>query len=230
MNAITHSFIREDIRKRIVAGEWALGEQMPGEVDFAREYDCARTTVNRALRTLADEGIVERRRKGGTRVCPIPVRQAQLRIPIIRTQVEAGGSKYGHQVEKQRISVPPAQVGTRLEIEPGQSAAYLETLHLADGRPFAFERRWVNLETVPSFETADLEQISANEWLVREVPFSRGEVSLSATAADQRLANMLSVEPGSALFTLSRVTWFEDRSVTAMELFHAPGYEMNLSV
>lgn len=230
MNAITHSFIREDIRKRIVAGEWALGEQMPGEVDFAREYDCARTTVNRALRTLAEEGIVERRRKGGTRVCPIPVRQAQLRIPIIRTQVEAGGSKYRHQVEKRRISVPPARVGARLDIEPGQSAAYLESLHLADGRPFAFERRWVNLETVPSFETADLEQISANEWLVREVPFSRGEVSLSATAADQRLANMLSVDPGSALFTLSRVTWFEDRSVTAMELFHVPGYEMNLSV
>lgn len=230
MNAITHSFIREDIRKRIVAGEWALGEQMPGEVDFAREYDCARTTVNRALRTLAEEGIVERRRKGGTRVCPIPVRQAQLRIPIIRTQVEAGGSKYRHQVEKRRISVPPARVGARLDIEPGQSAAYLESLHLADGRPFAFERRWVNLETVPSFETADLAQISANEWLVREVPFSRGEVSLSATAADQRLANMLSVDPGSALFTLSRVTWFEDRSVTAMELFHVPGYEMNLSV
>ena len=78
MNAQTHRGIREAIRARIVAGEWKLGELIPGEVDFAEQYGCSRTTVNRALQALAEEGIVERKRKGGTRVRPMPLPQAQV--------------------------------------------------------------------------------------------------------------------------------------------------------
>ena len=76
MNNATHQGIREAIRARIVAAEWDLGERIPGEVDLAEEYGCSRTTVNRALQTLADEGVVERKRKGGTRVRPLPLPQS----------------------------------------------------------------------------------------------------------------------------------------------------------
>ena len=230
MNAITHSGIREDIRKRIVSGEWSLGEQMPGEVDLASEYSCSRTTMNRALRALADEGIIERKRKGGTRVRPLPVAQAQFRIPIIREQVEISGRAYSQRVIARELRSPPKELQLRMKLKGSEGAAYLESLHLADESPFAFERRWVNLATVPEFERADLSELSANEWLVRKVPFSRGEVGLAALAADARLAEMFSTRIGTPLFTMKRLTWFEERSVTAVELFHAPGHELNFKV
>lgn len=230
MNAKTHRGIRAAIRARIVAGEWQLGELIPTEAEFAQEYGCSRTTVNRALQALAEEGVVERKRKGGTRVRPLPLPLAQLRIPLLREQVEEAGHAYRCEVLARRIAPPPPEAAERLRLGPDAQAAYLETLHLRDERPFAFETRWINLGTVPGFAEAELGGLSANEWLVRTVPFTRGDVALAAAPADPRVAQMLETEEGAALFTMERTTWLEDRSVTAMRLHYAPGYRLEFAI
>ena len=229
MNANTHHGIREAIRKRIVAGEWKLGELIPGEVEFAEHYGCSRTTVNRALQALAEEGIVERKRKGGTRVRPLPVPQAQLRIPLLREQVEEAGAIYSCRIIERRVRKAEGDLADGLELGVGE-AAYLETIHMADERPFAFETRWINLATVPEFESADLGGLSANEWLVRTVPFTRGDVSLSAAIADAETARHLDIDEGAALFTMERITWLGEASVTAMRLHYAPGYRLDFAI
>ena len=229
MNANTHHGIREAIRKRIVAGEWKLGELIPGEVEFAEHYGCSRTTVNRALQALAEEGIVERKRKGGTRVRPLPVPQAQLRIPLLREQVEEAGAAYCCRIIERRVRKTEGELAERLALGDGE-AAYLETIHMADERPFAFETRWINLATVPEFESADLGGLSANEWFVRTVPFTRGDVSLSAAIADAETARHLGIDEGAALFTLERITWLGEASVTAMRLHYAPGYRLDFAI
>ncbi|MEZ5893747.1 MAG: GntR family transcriptional regulator [Parvularculaceae bacterium] len=94
MNERSHHAIREAICERISSGEWALGALMPGEADFADEYDCARATVNRALQSLAEDGLIERKRRAGTRVKEMPVRRAKFEIPVIRHEVEATGAAY----------------------------------------------------------------------------------------------------------------------------------------
>ena len=230
MNTATHTGIREAIRKRIVAGEWSLGERMPGEMEFAREYECARTTVNRALQALASEGIIERKRKGGTRVRPVPVQQAQLKIPLIREQVEASGQCYSHRLLKRGPRRSTAALRERMSLSETDRTAYLETLHMGDGKPFAFEQRWVSLETVPAFENAELDQLSANEWLVRKMPFTNGEVSLSATQADAALAAALQMPEGDALFTLERTTWLDEQSVTSVTFYYTSGYRLDFSI
>ena len=75
-----HNIILNNIQKR----KWKPGDLIPNEVDLAMELGCARTTVNRALRAIADAGIVERKRKAGTRVRVIPITKAIFKIPIIR--------------------------------------------------------------------------------------------------------------------------------------------------
>lgn len=230
MNGVTHGGIREAIRERIVAGEWKLGELIPGEMEFAAEYECSRTTVNRALQALANEGIVERKRKGGTRVRPMPAPKAQLKIPIIREQVENRDAAYSVRILRRATLTPTEEIAQLLGVGGQGRCAYLETLHLSDDRPFVFERRWVNLETVPDFENADLDRLSANEWLIRTVPFTRGDVSLCATCADAEMAALLGIGNGEALFTMKRVTWLDQRSVTATHLYYAPGYSLDFGI
>lgn len=230
MTATTHHAIRERIRARIKAGEYPLGTLIPGEAEFAEAFGCSRTTVNRALQALADEGIVERRRKGGTRVRPLPVPQAQLTIPLVREQVEATGQRYTHRVLARGIDPAAGEARARMRLGAKAPLMHLETLHLADERPFAFERRWVSLQAVPAFASADLTALSANEWLVREVPFSSGEVSLSAAGASEPVAAVLHVEPGAALFTLDRTTWFDEAPITTMTLSYRPPYALDFAI
>lgn len=230
MSGNSHSAIREDMRKRIVAGEWQLGEQMPNEVEFADEYGCARTTVNRALRALAEEGLIERKRKGGTRVRPMPTRQAQLTIPIMREQVEGSGRTYSHRILAREVRQAPSETVARMRLGRQTRLVWLETLHVGDDRAFALERRWINLDAVPDFEQADLTELSANEWLVRTVPFSNGEVALCATSADADQARLLEVDEGAPLFTLQRTTWLDEQPVTTMMLYYPPDYRLAFAI
>ena len=46
-------------RARIEAGEWASGEALPSIASLAGHYDVSRATVAKALRRMADDGLVE---------------------------------------------------------------------------------------------------------------------------------------------------------------------------
>jgi GntR family histidine utilization transcriptional repressor len=222
----SHHDIRQVLRGRIESGEWPLGALIPGEMALANEYGCARTTINRALQTLASDGLVIRKRKGGTRVCEMPVRQAKFKIPILREQVEATGGKYRHRIMSQKLKTPTNLVRTRLRIPDGKKALFMETIHLADDCPFAYEQRWVNLQTVPEIMAAPLDQLSANEWLVKTVPFSSGDVVFSAESADSTIADALQSNVGNAIFVVDRTTWMGNDFITTMKLFYKDGYRL----
>ncbi|MDN3646597.1 UTRA domain-containing protein [Pontixanthobacter aestiaquae] len=226
MSNISHQAIRQAVLNRIQSGEWPLGARIPGEADLAEEYSCARATVNRALRALAEEGLIVRKRKGGTRVCAMPVRKAKFEIPIIREQVEANGAAYDHKLLEQQVSVPPEPVAARLRLPARTNALHLTTLHQADGKPFALEDRWVNLRAAPTIRDAPLDKISANEWLVQTMPFSSGDVTFCAVNAPDDVAEALQTTRDAALFTTERTTWLKDQVITTMTLYHHQGYRL----
>ena len=226
MTANSHHNVRELLKGRIESGEWKLGSLIPGEIALAEEYGCARTTINRALQALADSGLVVRKRKGGTRVCQMPVRHAKIEIPIVREQVEAIGRKYDHQLIHQQQKTPPTSIRSRLQIPDGQKALFMETIHLADSRPYAYEERWVNIQAVPDILDAPLDHMSVNEWLVRTVPFSSGDVVFGAESADERIASALESKVGNAIFVLDRTTWMGEEFITTMKLYYKDGYQL----
>ena len=230
MTTNSHHKIRQMLKGRIESGEWELGALIPRELALAEEYNCARTTINRALQALADEGVVVRKRKGGTRVCRMPVRHAKFGISILREQVEVTGSEYSHQNVVTKLKVPPKSVRAKLQTSESQEALFLQTIHLAGNSPYAYEERWVNVEAVPEILRAPLDEISVNEWLVRTVPFSSGDVIFSAENADQRVACALECQIGDALFVLDRTTWVGEKFITTIKLYYRSGYQLYSSL
>jgi GntR family histidine utilization transcriptional repressor len=218
--------VADEVLARIRRRDWAPGDLIPNEVDLAGEMGCARTTVNRALRYLAEAGYLERRRKAGTRVALNPVRRATLRIPVIREEVEARGARYDHALILREEGTPPLAVRSLLHLPPDRRLLHVVALHLADGAPYAHEDRWVDTETVPDFAALDLTQQSANAWLVHNVPYTRGALALSAMAADPETAEALGCAPGAALFTLERTTWKAARPITWVRLAYPPGHRL----
>ena len=51
--------VEDDLRRRCAAGEWKPGERLPAVADLVQQYGVARNTVTKALRRLADDGLVE---------------------------------------------------------------------------------------------------------------------------------------------------------------------------
>ena len=226
--SISWQEIHGDFRRRIISGQWSPGMLIPGEQELALELGCARTTVNRALRELAACGAIDRKRKAGTRVVSQRSQKVSADIPVIRLQVESRQQVYSFELRKQSHCQPPPQVALRMKLSAKDEALFLRTIHFADTRPFAFEERWVNTETVPMIMQADLEQVSANEWLVSQVPLSHGELQLSAIAASKTVARTLKIEDKSPLLKMERLTWLEGKSVTAATIYHVPDHQLRL--
>lgn len=222
--------VLETVRTRIRSREWSPGAQIPHEADLARELGCARTTVNRALRELAEAGLLERRRRAGTRVALHPVRKATLDIPVLRLEVEGKGLPYRFNLLSRAEGVPPPPVLARMGGAGNRPALHLTGLHSAGGAPYAFEDRWIDTDAVPAAREADFTAISPNEWLVLNVPFEGGEIILSATAATRHEASALACPEGAPLFVTERTTFGAQGVLSSVRLVFAPGYRMQTTL
>ena len=218
--------IASEVRRRIVEREWRQGDRIPDEADLATEFGAARATVNKALQLVADEGLLDRRRRAGTRVAAAPVRKATFTIPIIREQIEQAGMAYRHRVVLRRSAPAPGRLAGRLGLQRRAPLIRLTTVHYGDGRPFQLEDRWLNPAAIPGVEAVDFRQMNANEWLVRNAPYLRGELTFSAANADARDARLLETRAGQALLVMNRTTWNDVGAITTVRLACQPGYVM----
>ncbi len=152
--------IKTEMREWIQTGIWKQGGLIPVEAALAKEFGCARATVNRALRKLAQEGILERRRKAGTRVVMPVGRSANFEIPRIRLEIEETGATYRYALLLREVTVPTANVRNKLETSQEIRSLHLHCLHYSNEAPFQFEDRWINLKSIPEVE----ETIQMNGW------------------------------------------------------------------
>ena len=219
--------IRAEVLRRIRARDWPPGALIPGEEALALEFGVARATVNRALRDLAEAGVIERKKRAGTRVAELPVRRARLEVPVIRLDVVGRGLPYSFEVLADRMAPAPVPVTARLGLPEGARMRYLETLHLAGGRPYVLETRWLNPAVLPDPAPAFTE-ISANEWLVTHVSLVSGDLSFTADPASAREAEVMGVAPGTPLLVAERTTHGTEGPITWVRLAHAPGHRVQM--
>jgi GntR family histidine utilization transcriptional repressor len=220
--------IRDTLLERITGGEWRPGERIPDEVELARDFGVTRPTVGRALRELAEAGLIERRRRAGTRVALRTARDARLTIPIVREEIEGRGAAYRYELIDRSVTTGPSHVRATLGLGPRGKLLHVRCLHLADGRPWQVEDRWISLDAVPKAKEAPFERLSPNEWLVGEVPYTTAEHVLSAGRPDDAGADLLALAPGEPVFVIERTTWLGARGVTFVRLLH-PGDSFSLA-
>ncbi len=205
---------------RITNREWGPGDLIPNEEDLAGVYGCSRATVNRALRELAEAGLIERRRKAGTRVARRSTRGAMLQIPLVRAEIEASSRRYGYVLLHRSTLTSDSALSGRLDVAKDTPVLFLRCLHLADGEPYQLENRWINLDTVPNAAEVSFEEIGPNEWLVAEVPYTRAEHIFSAATPTGDERDRLRLRPDEPVFVIERRTWLAEKPVTYVKLSH----------
>ena len=218
--------VRQELSRRIAERVWEPGALIPGEETLAREFGAARATVNRALQDLARAGLVERKRKAGTRVALYPVREARFAIPVVGREIEARGHAYRYRLLSRRTAAPPDDVAGKLAVQPGADFLHVCCLHLADGVPYQFEDRWINVDAVPAAGDEPFEAMGPNEWLVSRAPFSKADFTFLAAAASEEEAALLCIAPAEPVFVGERTTWLLEKPVTFVRMVHPASHRM----
>jgi GntR family histidine utilization transcriptional repressor len=218
--------VKAEILRRITRGPWGPGSLLPGEVRLAAEFGCSRATVNRALRELHEAGLLDRRRKSGTRVRQAPIRQARFEMPVVRTEIERQGAAYSYRLIRQEISPAPAWLRDRLALAPVAKMVFVTCVHHADGLPFQLEERWINAEALPEVLTHDFSGAGPNEWLIATVPYSEVEVSFLAGAANEAETLHLGFRPGEPVFRMERMTRWQGAPITHVTMSYRRDFRL----
>lgn len=222
----TYRAVKAEILRRIRVRDWSPGILLPPETELAEDFGCARATVNRAMRELADEGIVDRRRRAGTRVSEALTRRARFDIPLPKTEIKALGGQYRYMLIDRREEYPSPVLCSKLELAGDCRVIHIRALHFCDDKPFQYEDRWINLDVVPYAAKQSFENIGPSEWLLTEVPFLEAKVTFSASAADNTIASYLDLECGAPIFITERMTWSEKGVITFVQMSYPPGYKL----
>lgn len=218
--------IMAEVERRIYTREWKPGQSIPNEADLAIEFDCARVTVNRALQTLAKNGLLDRRRKAGTRVALHPISKATLQIPLIRKEIEASKKTYRYHLKLQQVETTPDWITARFGLAEDAFLLHVVALHTADNKPYVIEDRWINSIALPEVLSVKFDHISANEWLLQSTPYTRGDIVFGALNAIREQAQLLDTKENKALFQIERTTWDFDTALTTVRLVFHDGYQM----
>lgn len=216
-----HDEIRREMVRRINDGEWPVGADIPNEIELTEEFGASRGTVRRALSTLVEQGLIERRKRAGSRVLQQTSQTSRLNIPLIREEIESRGLAYSYRLLERELVGGTTGAGTR------NGLLRLKCLHMADGRPFQLEHRTINLDALPQAADQPFRAAGPNEWLVREVPATRVITRISASAADADTAEILSVTERDPILVVARETFLGDAHLTEARLLHpGQGYDV----
>lgn len=206
--------ILNDIRAKIVSGEWVPGARIPFEHELTVQYSCSRMTVNKALTQLAASGLIERRRRSGSFVRQPQSQAAVLEIHDIRAEVEALDLTYGYELISSATRRGKAADAALLGPDQPKSLLALTSRHFADERPFCIEERLISLDMAPSAANEDFSTAAAGPWLLGHVPWSTAEHRISAAGADAATAELLDLDEGAPCLVVERRTWSTERPVT----------------
>ncbi|PCJ82122.1 MAG: histidine utilization repressor, partial [Hyphomicrobiales bacterium] len=188
-----HHRILNEVQENIVSGKWQPGFRIPNETAMAEEYGCSRMTVNKALTQLTRAGLLVRTRKGGTRVKAPKSLSAALEITNIEKEVEDAGKEYSYRLLSDEVREPTPNDVKHFNGMKSDKIRELTCLHCANGRPFCFEERIINMDAVPEIVDVTFEKLAPGAWLLQKVPWNTAEHQITACLATDIVADILGI-------------------------------------
>jgi GntR family transcriptional regulator len=199
--------IQSAIRKRIDGGQLRPGDAVASERDLAKIHQVSLMTARHALASLEQEGIVERRRGIGTFVAAPKIHFNKL---MSYTEQMAGRSlTAGSKVLFAKVLDNENEAAARLSLPPTSQIIKLERLRHASGEPFALETCYLNAAEFPGLLDAPIGRESLFGILERNYKIELGyaDEEVDATAADPRIAEILSIPRRDPLLRIRQVIY-----------------------
>ena len=220
--------VADRLRESIVAGEYPPGQALPSESVLAEQYGLNRTTINKAVRLLAAQGLVtvEHGRGAFVRIVPRPVMHVSTSYLVQaddrpraswQSEAERLGMRGTQQLTEVGEVAAPDDVGGLLGIEPGTTVIVRRRVMLLDDEPVQLADSYYPLDLVYGTPIAEPRKlpggtVAALERLGLELGDFEEHVTARAAAPDERQA--LRLADGVPVLILTRTTYTTDgRSV-----------------
>lgn len=138
-------------------------DKIPTEYELMEQYDVSRSTVRQAVKTLVDEGVLEKKQGLGTFITVRPIEEWLGNLSSFFDIVHDMGMKPGIQLLERGFAAEPKEIGSTLGVE-GQFY-YIHRLRTADGIPLVYEKQYYPLAIGKALDQYDLNNASTYDIL-----------------------------------------------------------------
>jgi GntR family histidine utilization transcriptional repressor len=221
-----HAQIRRAIAAPILSGAWPPGRRVPSEHELTARFGVSRMTVNRALASLAGEGLVERRRKAGTVVAARGAERAVFEIWDVAAEIARAGGAHRADWLRREEGPASAEEAACLKVEPGRPVLRLTLRHGAGGVPVQLEERLVDPAMAPGIAEEAFTTVTPSRWLLERVPWTEAEHRIAAAPASPEAARHLGLPRGAPCLVVERRTWRAERCITHVRLTSPAGAQV----
>ncbi|MBO1080384.1 histidine utilization repressor [Roseomonas sp. 573] len=219
--------IKDFILERMRSGEWSAEHRVPSENELVKLTGHSRVTVGRALRELADAGLLKRVQGVGTFVAGGPPQSALLELRDIAEDIAGRGHVHTAIVQALDSRTADEALALAFGVAPGSLLFHSRLVHCEDGVPVQLEDRLVNPLIAPAYLRQDFRRTTPYAHLMAAAPAERVEHVVEATRADAATAAALDIDPTEPCLLIHRRTWSRRMVATRAWLFH-PGSRFRL--
>lgn len=221
MHSADHSMSRHDakvtggrhvadlLRTEIVSGTFSCGNALPSEADLMCAYGASRNVVRAALDLLRSDGYVTRLQGRGTLVVSQRVVHDLGINRGIGVECSGGGQRVITRFRSVATEAAPPTVAARLQLEQGERCVVADYEVLVDRNPYAIATSYLAGAAVEGVFERDLDGDWYGDWVdvlaALGVVTGRLEVQVEVTAADEPVADLLSVPVMTPLLRFERL-------------------------
>jgi GntR family transcriptional regulator, histidine utilization repressor len=220
--AAPYAKVKQHLKELLARGRWPPGARMPSESELVAQFRVSRMTVNRALRELQGEGLIERVQGVGTFAAQLHRVSSKLTIRDLHGEIVARGNRHHAEVHLARQEAAPAALAERLGLDEGMPVFHTLIVHHENGVPLQCEDRYVNPACAPDYLSVDFTQTTPTHYLLQVAPLWEAQYSIEASAATAREAKLLGIGRGDACLIVVRRTASRGVPITLARLVH-PG-------
>jgi len=220
--------IKQHLKEGLAAGRWPPGALMPSEAELVALFGVSRMTVNRALRELQAQGLVQRSQGVGTFAAPLHQVSSTLTIRDLQEEISARGHLHHAVVHLQRSEPAPELLAAQLGVAVGAAVFHTLIVHHENGLPLQCEDRFVNPACAPGYLEADFTQTTPTRYLFEHTALWRAQYSIESACATTQEAQLLGIAQDEPCLVVVRRTFSRDAAITIARLVH-PGSRYRLS-
>ncbi len=214
--------VKEYIVEQIEAGNWPPETRVPSENKLIKALGASKMTINRALRELTTEGVLNRMQGVGTFVALRKPTSTLLEVKPIEEEITQQGGEHSCSIHLIKLELALPDLAMAMALPPGAEVFHTLIVHYAEGRPVQLEDRYVNPALAPAFLEQDFNSVTPSRYLLDEIPVSEIEHVVEAVLPDGKTQELLAIGPQEPCLVLYRRTWSDNMVVTRCRLIH-PG-------
>jgi len=212
--------VKQHVLAQIQSGTWQEGEAIPGEEALARTFGVSRMTVNRAIRELSDEQIVERVQGSGTYVAQQKYQATLVEIRNIAEEIAARGHVHRSELHKLERTKAGEALGRQFGLKTEQPLFHSVVVHFENGEPIQVEDRYVNPTVAPDYLQMDFNSQTPNAYLMRVAPLQGVRFVIEACLPPRDVAEMLHMAPEEPCLVLRRQTHSQGLVASVAAMWH----------